>query len=64
MRIVRKLIIISVFIILLNFPFLSNFMHQKPIYFDDLQDDSACDEQIRQRFQRIFVFLINIFLTL
>lgn len=57
--VVMSLLSLCSYIILINFPVLSKFMHRKPIYFEDLHDADLLDH-----YQRIFIRTINVPLAL
>ena len=56
--------VVSVYTVLFNFPWMSKALHQKPVYFEDLRCDDKVDEVVRERFQKIFVVLINVCLSI
>ena len=46
--------------LLYNFPALLRAAHVAPITFDDLDDDKAIDTKIRERFQKAFIYILQI----
>ena len=55
---------ISTYILLINFPKIAQSAHSRPLYYDDLEDIDYVNTSVRKRFQVIFVFIIQITLTL
>jgi hypothetical protein len=56
--------IITIYVLLLNFPSLIAQIHSCPLYYEDLEDDRYIDPSIKLRFQIIFVVILQITLTL
>ena len=56
--------VISSYIILLNFPMLTKILHEKPIYFSDLEDNKYNDITIKKRFQYIFIVISQLTTTI
>lgn len=49
----------SVYIVLLNFPILSNIMHTKPIYYEDLEDSDVEEHSEKRSYQILFDIIIQ-----
>ncbi len=54
---------IATYALLLNFPSIVRRVHSRPLYYNDLEDDKYVDPAIRQRFQYLFIFILQITLT-
>lgn len=55
---------VSAYSLLINFPSLSHIMHRKPIYYEDLEDTDAESHSEKVGYQRIFVRVINVPLSI
>jgi len=51
---------VASYAVLLNVPSLLRAAHKAPITFDDLNDEKAIDPRLRERFQSIFIFTLQI----
>lgn len=57
-------VILSTYSILLNAPGIIHFLHGRPVYFEDLEDDMAADPRTKRRFQKAFEFSLTITLAI
>jgi hypothetical protein len=57
-------VIMSTFSILINFPSIIHFLHGRPVYFEDLEDDQAADRKTKRRFQLAFEISLTITLAI
>lgn len=55
---------LSTYIILFNFPCIVERYHSRPLYYNDLEHNVSIDPVMKKRFQIIFVFILQIILTL
>lgn len=55
---------IATYALLLNFPSIVSSVHSRPLYYGDLIDDKYVDPTVRRRFQYLFIFILQITLTL
>jgi hypothetical protein len=55
--------VVSAYVVLNNLPFLSRYVHTKPIYFEDLLDDSAENDLEREKHQIAFLRMMNVCLS-
>ena len=55
--------IISSFLILYHYPYFLKSMHTKPLYFEDLEDNGEIDDELKRKFQHIFIIVINVILA-
>jgi hypothetical protein len=53
------MLFVILWILLYNVPYLSQVMHTRPLYFEDLMFDDNLDEPFRTRFQEIFTIWMN-----
>lgn len=53
------MLFVILWILLYNVPYLSQVMHTRPLYFEDLMFDVSLDEPLRTRFQEIFTIWMN-----
>ncbi len=56
---VMTMLSLSTYSILINFPYFSKFMHKRPMYYEDLEDEEDADY-----YQKIFIRTINIPLSI
>lgn len=54
---------VSIYITLLNFPNIVKIAHTRPVYFDDLEDVNGASEEMKHKYQKIFVIILQILLT-
>lgn len=55
---------LATYALLLNFPSIVRSVHARPLYYDDLEDSKYVDAAIRQRFQSLFVLILQVNLTI
>ena len=55
---------LATYTLLLNFPNIVRFVHSRPLYYGDLEDDKYVNPSDRHRFQSIFIVILQITLTL
>jgi hypothetical protein len=58
---------LSTYIFLLNFPIIVKKIHERPTYYEDLEEleyDNEINPLVKKRFQIIFVFILQLTLTL
>lgn len=54
--------LISFYLILYNYPYFLKSIHTKPLYFEDLEDNDAIDSEVKRKFQKTFLIIINFIL--
>jgi len=55
---------LSSLIFLYIFPYFTKWMHKTPVYFENLHDPSSKTKKGQERYQRFFMHIMNIFLTI
>jgi hypothetical protein len=55
---------LSSLIFLYIFPFFTKWMHTTPVYFENLHDPSFRTKKEQEHYQRIFMHIMNVFLTI
>lgn len=54
---------LAIYSLLLNFPSIVRRVHSRPLYYNDLEDDTYVDPAIRMRFQYLFIIILQITLS-
>lgn len=57
-------VFISAFIVFHNFPYTTKWLNVKPIYLEDLHANEIIEPEIKEKFEKLFSYIIQLFMSI